>query len=71
MARRIIQIACCPAEGINPPETIYALCNDGTLWNGVWVGGEKGVSWREIDAPFTKEVGGNVPPTAASENAGG
>jgi len=69
MARLIIQIACCPGEGTDAAETIYALCDDGTLWNGVWVGGERGISWREIDAPFTKESGGNIPLTAPAQNA--
>jgi hypothetical protein len=67
MARRITQIACCQSEC--SVETIYALCDDGTLWNGIYT--RDGLKWHEIDAHFTKEGGGNVPPTAASENAGG
>lgn len=55
MNRKIIQIStdnCKPQFG-QPIFGIYALCDDGSLWNGTWSNGN--MEWTEVNIDKIKE----------------
>lgn len=49
MGRKVIQMAAA-ANDISTSDSVYALCDDGTMWLGYW--GKGGFQWSEIpDVP--------------------
>lgn len=45
MTRKIVQVSIDTGGGYR--SSVYALCDDGTLWYGSWNGDK--ISWNEVD----------------------
>jgi hypothetical protein len=54
MERKVIQIAATDTDG-STSQSVYALCEDGTMWHGYWAKG--GLKWDQIpNVPQPEEV---------------
>ena len=54
MKRQVIQIAATATDDA-AADMLYALCDDGTMWE-LYLGGNKGLQWKEIpDVPQPEE----------------
>lgn len=54
MKRKVIQITATDTDG-STSQSVYALCDDGTMWHGYWMKG--GFKWNLIpNVPQLDEV---------------
>jgi len=52
--RKVIQIVAVP-EDINFYHSMYALCDDGTMWNTSWLPSGEQQSWLQV-APIPQDA---------------